>query len=163
MVTLSKVKEVFKDGAFRMFKVFQFGAKTVAECSPYGFDSNPLLNDMDAVFAETSVSGEPIIIGFIQKNRFAGVGEVRLYSEDENGKTQAFMWLRNNGNLELNGRTDNLVKFKPLNVASIKLSSDINTELIKISAALSSLGGVYTISPIDMDISASKTETITTK
>ena len=61
-MTLAKLKESFKDGAYRMFKVFQFGAKTAAECSPYGYDSNPNLEDLDAIFSETQAEEEQLKI-----------------------------------------------------------------------------------------------------
>ena len=162
-MTLAKLKESFKDGAYRMFKVFQFGAKTAAECSPYGYDSNPNIEDLDAVFSETSARVESVILGFIQKNRFANKGETRLFSEDENGKTVSFVWLKNNGDLELNGKTDNLVKFNPLNNSTNNFSSEINSELVKIQAAITSLGGSYAMSNVSFDISESKADTLKTK
>ena len=42
MISISKISNSFKQGKYRLFKVFQFGAKTADECSPFGFDGNPL-------------------------------------------------------------------------------------------------------------------------
>ena len=164
MLTISNLKESFKEGAFRTFKVFQFGAKTASEVSPYGVDSNPRIgNDLDAIFSETSAGGETVILGFIQENRFAEEGEIRLFSENEDGITSAYVWLTKDGNVNINGRTDNLVKFKAFAAANLKLQQDLNIEFTKIQTALSAIGGAYLKTDIQIDVSGAKAENITTK
>ena len=164
MITISNLLESFKEGAFRAFKVFQFGLKTASEVSPYGIDSNPRIgNYLDAIFANTSNAGEVFVLGFVQENRFAKEGEIRIFSENSEGKTSTYIWLTNEGKINLGGLQDNLVKYKALAEANLKLQQDLNIELTKIQASLATVGAVYLHAPINIDLSAAKAENITTK
>lgn len=160
-ITIAKVVSTFIKGGFRELKVLEMGPKTADECSPFGDDSNPL-KDMSAIFAETSVIGEPVIIGYIQKNRLAQPGEKRIFSLKEDNSLSTYIWLKNNEEIHINGDTDNFVKFTPLEQELLQMVTDINTQLTTIQASLLTVGGIYTPVPIVLDISTSKTEKIKT-
>lgn len=162
MISISKTKSSFKEGAYRILKVFQFGAKTADECAPFGFDGNPP-EEMDAIFAETSTGGEPVVIGYIQTQRLAEIGESRLYSLKPDGTLSTYIWLRKNEIIELGGNDENLVKFSKLEQKMLKLQTDINAELTKIATGISAAGGVYVPAQIQIDIKDSKTEKIKIK
>lgn len=155
MITVSSIKDYVIEKGFRIFKVIQYGVKTADECSPFGDDSNPL-KDMDAIFCETEVGGEPIIIGYIQKERLALPGEKRIFSLDDNGELSNYIWLKKDKSIEIGGSDDNLVAFAGLNSELINHNNKINSELEKIRTAITSLGGVYIPSELDIDISKSK-------
>ena len=162
MISISKINSSLIEKGFRVFKVLQFGAKTADECAPFGEDSNPLKN-MSAVFAETSSGGEPVIIGYFNKNQIAEIGEKRMYSLKEDGSVSSFIWLKNDGKIQLNGNVDNAVRFKPLNTAITQTDTSINTELGKIAAVLNSLvPGSYVPTVIQTDISEAKIDDLKT-
>lgn len=98
---------------------------TAEEISPYGIDSNPI-DGMVAVYARTEADGDEVFIGYINKNRLADIGEVRLFSTDSSGTLKAYVWLKNNGTLELLGNTDNAVRYSKLELAFNQLKSDFN-------------------------------------
>lgn len=155
MITLSTFKSAVIEGGQRVLKVLQFGAKTADECAPFGDDSSPVPN-MTAIYADTSEAGEQVIIGYINSNQLAKTGEKRLYSLKEDGSVSFYLWLKNDGNLEVGGDNDNLVRFKPLKQGIDKSDALINAELVKISAAIVGLGGSYAPSDISTDILNSK-------
>lgn len=101
-------------------------ARTAEDVSSYGIDSNPV-KDMVAIYAESGVSGETVIIGYINKNRLAQVGETRLFSTDANGNLKTSIWLKNDGNIELGGNTDNLLRFSKTKEVLDELKNDITT------------------------------------
>lgn len=159
MISISTISDYIIEKGYRIFKVIQYGPKTADECSPFGDDANPL-KDMDAIFCETEVGGEPVIIGYIQKDRLAKPGEKRIFSLDDEGLLSNDIWLKNNGTIEIGGNTDNFVSYTPLNQALEQYNQQILTELSKIQTAIGGVGGVYVPGNVDVDISASKTEDI---
>ena len=159
MISISTISDFFLEEGYRIFKVIQYGAKTADECSSFGDDSNPI-KDMDAVFCETEVGGEPVIIGYIQKERLAAPGEKRIYSLDEYGDMANDIWLKADGTIEIGGNTDNFVSYKELNKGLQEQNTKLVAELSKISAAITGLGGVYTPASVDINISAAKTKKI---
>jgi hypothetical protein len=160
MISVSSISSFFMQEGYRILKVIQYGAKTADECSPFGDDSNPV-EGMDAIFCETEVGGEPVIIGYIQKHRLAQPGEKRIYSLDEFGDQVATdIFLKNDGTIEVGGNDDNFVSYKELNLALIKHATELQGELTKISTAIGTLGGVYVAGQMNIDISKSKTEDI---
>lgn len=161
MITLATIKSAVLNNGQRILKVLQFGAKTADECAPFGDDSNPLAN-MTAVYADTSESGEPVIIGYINNNQLAAAGEKRLYSLKNDGTVSFYAWLKNDGTMQLGGTVDNLVRFAPLNTALVQQNVLINAELAKISAAIAIAGGSYTPGTVSTDITASKINEIKT-
>lgn len=159
MISISSISSYIIEEGYRIFKVIQYGTKTADECSPFGDDSNPV-EGMDAIFCETEVGGEPIIIGYIQKERLAKPGEKRIYSLDEDGFPATDIFLKNDGTIEVGGSDDNFVSYRPLNQELESYASKLTSELTKIQTAITSLGGTYLPGDSSIDISQSKTEKI---
>lgn len=159
MISISIISDFVIQQGFRIFKVIQYGPKTADECSPFGDDGNPL-KDMDAVFCETEVGGEPIIIGYIQKQRLAQPGEKRIYSLDKDGELSNYIWLKNDKTIEIGGSDDNLVAYENLNQGLQEQNQQIMSELTKIATAISTLGGVYVVGDVEINIEKSKTDDI---
>lgn len=162
MITFGKIDTSTLNVGKRILKFFQFGAKTASESMPFGVDSNPI-KDMVAIHAETSNSGESVIIGYINKNQLAEVGESRLYSVDSNGAVKSFIWNKSDGKLWLNGNSHSAVRYAPLNTSLQSEKDLINAELAKISTAIGLLGGVYTVTPISINISNSESSDVKIK
>lgn len=146
------------DLARRLVKFYRLGLRDVQTSltvAPYGDDSVPV-KDMIAVYSETSTKGNTVIIGYINKNQLAAVGERRLFSTDENGEQKAYVWLKNSGNLELNGKDYHAVRYEKLNSALQGQVDLINAQLDAIATGIASAGGSYTPVHISLDISASE-------
>ena len=160
MLTFSKLDSTtLSDIGKRVLKVLQFGAKSASESLPFGVDSNPL-KGMTAIYGSTSNNGDTVIFGYIQKNQIADVGETRFFSLDADGNLKAFIWLKNDGDIQLNGDDYSSVRFQPLQSGINNKDSLINTELGKIATAIGTLGGTYVPGNISTDISQSESETV---
>lgn len=119
----------------RVVKFIRFGlrdTRTAEQIGPYGIDSNPI-KDMIAVYANTESKGEPVIIGYLNKNALAAIGEFRVFSTDEGGTVKATIHLKNNGvtqmtgdSWEIGGSAKNLVKFQELETGFNQLKTDFN-------------------------------------
>lgn len=160
-MTTSIVKENIIKAGKRILKVFEYGAKTGDVISDFGDDSSPL-KDMIAIYGTTDESGDSIILGYINKNQIAQPGEKRIFSLKEDGSLSFSVHLRNNGTLEIGGNNDNAVRYNPLNSGLQSEKELINAELVKIQTAISSLGGLYAMAPVTLDISSAKIDEIKT-
>lgn len=110
----------------RLIKYLRFGSSDVQESlevSSYGIDSNPI-PEMVALYSTTSEIGKPVIIGYINKNKVADVGEFRVFSTDDKGGVKTFVHLKNDGVMCLGGDSDNAVKYSELEKAFNQLKSD---------------------------------------
>jgi hypothetical protein len=96
------------------------------ETAPYGTDSNPIAG-MVAVFAPTTDKGRPVIVGYINKNQLAGVGEHRTYATDTNGELKFYIWQKADGTCEIGGSDDNMVRYSKLADVINELQNDIGT------------------------------------
>ena len=67
-----------------------------AECMPYGLDSNPVQN-MTAIYIQ-SPSGQQVVLGYVNINQKADVGEMRIYSTDKDGNLVGQVWCKNDPN-----------------------------------------------------------------
>jgi len=115
----------------RLQKFLGMGRKDVQEtevCQPFGIDGNAV-KDMVAIYSPTLVKGETVVIGYINKNAIAEVGGLRLYSTNQQGSEQFYVYLRNNGNLELGGNTRNLARFQELEIAFNQLRTEFNAHI----------------------------------
>lgn len=155
MITFAKIKSTSIEAKKRILKVLQFGVKTADEIAPYGDDSNPL-KDMTAVYIETSEAGEPVIIGYLNTEQLADIGEKRIYSQKANGEISFYIHLKNDGTIEFGGNADNLVRYTPLNSGLQAQVIKINAELVKIASGITAAGGSYVPVPISLNISGSK-------
>jgi len=135
--------------------------RNVIEASPYGLDSNPI-KGMVAIYSDTEVRGNPVVIGYVNKNRVAKVGESRLFSTDSDGELQFYVWLTNDGKLELGGTGRHLVAFEQTKIGLDNLVLLINAELVKAQAAITVAGGVYAMVPVSVNIDTAKINEITT-
>lgn len=112
----------------RVVKFFRYGpsdVQTSLETSPAGIDSNPF-KGMIALYAPTSKKGKTVIIGYIKQDQLAAIGELRLFSTDDKGAQKTYIWLKNDGNMEVGGNDDNLVRYSELKKAFDKLKTDLN-------------------------------------
>ncbi len=159
--------------AQRVSKFLRFGlndVQTAIQTAPYGMDSNPI-KDMIAIYGATSEKGKPVIIGYINKNQLADVGEARIFSTDENGVLQTFIWLQNDGIMEIAGNVDNMVRFSDLETAFDELKTDFNALVAKynvhvhpgvVAGMASTLVTTSTSTPSAADISGAKIDQIKT-
>lgn len=155
----------------RVPKFLRYGLRDVQTAqvvAPWGVDSHPIKNSI-AAFSETSDKGSPVILGYINVSKKAepgtednaAIGELRLYSTDSNGVQKIYIWLKNDGTIELGGSTRNVVKYQELDAGLQQMATDINVELTKIAAVLNSLvPGSYTPLPIVPEISSSKSNNV---
>lgn len=155
MLTYSIFKSAIIEGKKRILTVLQFGPKTADEVLPFGIDSSPIEN-MTAIYGSTSNNSESVIIGYINKNQIAESGETRFYSLDSGGNEKAFIWLKKDGKIQLNGDTYTSVRFAPLKTGLDNQNVMINAELIKIQTALTALGGVYIPTNVTTNITNSE-------
>jgi hypothetical protein len=149
----------------REIKVLRFGKsdiQTPIEVGPYGIDSNPI-KDMIAIYSETSERGKAVIVGYMNKNQLAQPGEFRAYSTDNNGGLKTYIWLKNNGNMEIGGDTNFLVRYNQLNQELQNFALFMNEQFALIATGISAGGGSYTPGNAQIDISEAKTEKIKTE
>lgn len=160
MDLVKTISTSFDSFSRRIIKVLRFGLSDVQqtfEASPVGIDSNPA-KDLIAIYSDTSRNGESAIIGYIKKNQLADVGELRLFSTDNNNVQKFFVWLKNDGTIQIGGNNDNAVRYAALNAAIQTYLTALNTA---IAAGVASGGGAYT-PPSPLDISAAKINEIKT-
>ena len=159
MITFSKVKESDIEDQKRILKVDEFGVKTTFESAPFGLDPNPL-KDMIGIYGKTSNNSESVILGYINKNQISGIGENRIYSLMQNGSLSAYIHLRSDETIEINGDTNYLVKYNELKIELDSLITKLNTEFIKIQTAITALSGAYASVPLTMDTNSFKNDKI---
>lgn len=159
MITFSKFSDSVIEKAKRILKVSQFGAKTADEIAPFGVDANPI-KGMTALYCDTTNSGESAVVGYINESQMAGSGEFRIYSMDSNKAVKSFIWLKNDGTIEVNGNTYSMVRFEPLKIGLQNTDTAINAQLNLIATAITSLGGTYVPTPINTNIDDSKNDTV---
>lgn len=122
MINLVKIISNSVVNGKRILKFLKYGlsdVRTAPESAPWGVDCNAP-KDAIAVYVKTEHNGDDIIIGYINKNQLAEIGGLRLYSEN------GFIYLRQNGNLELLGDSNFAVKFNELKSAFDELQSQWN-------------------------------------
>lgn len=136
--------------------------RTAKQYAPSGIDSNPI-SGMVAMYSRTELDGAEAIIGYLNINGMAKAGEIRFFSMDGNGAQQGYMWIKADGTLELNGNSDNAVRYSPLSSALSSEANAINIELGKIAAVLNSIIPMsYTPLPISINISSAKITNVKT-
>lgn len=148
----------------RLVKAYRYGSidvQTPLQASPYGLDSAPI-KDMVAVYSKTDNDDTNVVLGYFNKNLLAQEGEVRLFSTDSNGSLKTYVWVKNDGNIQLGGSADNAVRYSKLNMGLQQFKVDMQAELVKIAAGIVAGGGTYTPATLNIDVSASKINTIKT-
>lgn len=112
----------------RVVKVLGMGlvdVQLVQEAVPFGIDSNPL-DKMVAILAETSKSGRPVIIGYLNKGQKAAKGEIRIFSKNADGEEQTYLWLKADGTIEIGGDANHMTQFEELKSGFDELKGDVN-------------------------------------
>lgn len=115
----------------RIIKYLRYGlndTQTSIEASAAGTDSSPI-KDMVALYAQTSGTGESYIIGYLVKDKLAEPGEYRIFSTDDSGTLKTYIWLKNDGKIQLGGTADHAVRFSKLEDGFNQLKSDFNAFL----------------------------------
>jgi len=167
MIKLVKtISTEFGNANRRIVKILGFGKKDIQtpyESMPFGFDSNPT-EGMVALQANTGELGKTAIIGYINVNQLAEVGELRLYSTDENGVEKAYIWLKNDENIEIGGNTDFMVRYSALETAFNELQQKYNTfAAAYVPGGPTSVGLPPTAQTSTGNISAAKIDNIKTR
>lgn len=173
-MNIVKVIETRLESAVRFVKFLRMGKSDVQECEqigPHGIDSNPV-KDMVALYAPTLQQGEPVLIGYINKNQIADIGETRIFSTDEDGVEKTAIHLKNDGTMEVGGNTDNMVRYSQIEASVNELKDDLN-DLKQVfqtwipapndgGAALKGAAAAWFATPIVEDITGAKIDEIET-
>jgi len=115
----------------RLVKSLGWGNDDVQEtqvATAFGDDSHPV-EKLVAIYAPTSDIGNPVIIGYINKNQIAEVGEKRIFSTDADGNAVFAIHLKNDGTAEIGGNTRTMVRYQELEIAFNQLKSDFNAHV----------------------------------
>ena len=127
-----------------LVKVLRFGkndVQTPIQASPYGCDSKPI-KDMIAVYSPTGTDGNTVIIGYLNKNSLAGIGEYRTFSTDAQGVEKFYTWLKNDGTIEIGGNTNYAVKYNQLKIEYDKTKQYLTTLKTATGTLASVLDGI---------------------
>lgn len=119
--------------ARRLVKVRVLGRddiQKVEQASPFGVDSNPV-KDMVAVYSNTGVKGESVIVGYLNRNQLAAVGEYRTFSTDADGAVKFYIHQKNDGTCEIGGAADHMVRYSKLEEAFNRMRTDLNALIQK--------------------------------
>lgn len=132
MIRLAKTisTEVVEAGR-RVIKILGLGkgdVQTPIQAAPFGSDANPPAG-LRAIYAPTGNKGDTFVIGFINLDQIAEVGENRLFSTDEDGNLSIDIRLRNDGTAEIGGDVDNMVRYSKLEESFNELKGDLNDHI----------------------------------
>lgn len=117
------------DEDYRIMKALYLGdddVRTADESGPFGIDSN-CPKDFVAVYARSHVRDEPVVVGYIFSGKIAGVGETRVFSVKDDKSVSQYIWLKNDGTMEVGGDADNMVRYSKLEEAYNQLKADHDT------------------------------------
>jgi len=115
MPNIVKVISSIIESGVRSVKILRFGKDDIQEVrqiSPHGIDSNPV-KDLVALYMETGEKGKTVVVGYINKNQVAEVGETRLYGTNDQGVEQNFIHLKDDGEIDIAVVGQNSFKLKP--------------------------------------------------
>lgn len=135
MIGVSKVISTAWDSVSRLTVKVLFRGKlidgkgdvrTPIEASPFGIDSNPTEGKI-AIYAASPVKGKYYVIGYLNTNRLSETGEVRLFSTDDDGDLETYLWLKKTGIIEIAGSQNHMTRYEALETAFNQLKQDFNT------------------------------------
>jgi len=161
MIKIGQIKSTVIEKGRRIIKILRLGradVQTSFESMPFGVDASPLKN-MTAIQVETATKGKTVVIGYINTEQLAEIGEIRIFAADSTG-VKSFVHCKTNGNVNVNGSANSAVAYAALNITLQQLSLDINAELVKIAAGIATGGGTYAPQPITIDASGSEVQTV---
>lgn len=128
-MNLVKVISTAVEDTVRFVKILRYGkddVQEVRESAPFGIDGNAP-KDLIAIYSPTGEKGKAVVIGYINKNQLADVGELRMYSTDESLSEQFYIHLKNDGTAEFGGDSDFMVRYSNLETAFNELKGKVNT------------------------------------
>jgi len=134
--------------------------RTATQAAPFGIDSRPP-KGMVAVFSPTDEKGRSVVVGYVNKNLVADVGEVRLFSVNASGVLQTYVWLKKDGVLLLGGSAKHLARFEELKTGFDQLKTDFNAFLTHVHGG-SGTPPAPPATPSTASIDASKTDNVKT-
>ena len=156
MIVISRVKQAIDE----FIKVLRYGksdVQTADQVAPFGLDSKPI-KDVLAVHSTTSSSNDSLILGYIIKlSNKTDEGETYFYSMDASGNIKANILLKKDGVIEINGNTDNAVRYAALNTAIQTFITNLN---LKLTTAFATVPYTWVNEPLN--ISAAKIDDIKT-
>lgn len=159
----AKVKETFIEKAFRKIKALQGNNDVKNSCSvnPFGYDSVPYEGVANV---RTDTKGDTVVLGYIQVAfQDLKVGESVMFSKTKEGY-KATIICRKNGNIELNGTGDFLVRFNELEKWVGKLADNIDQHTHSyFPGTLAQAVTAQPSIPAPKDISKAKAESLETK
>jgi hypothetical protein len=144
------------------------------DASNYGIDSCPI-NDSRGVYVSTTIKGRNYIVGYVTTERKTSPGEIRIFSTNLSGDQLSYLWFKSTGTIEFNGNVDNLVRYTPLNsglqAEVVKINTNLNAILVNLTALNIAVNGLvpgavptpYVVTPVDVNITNSKTPNIKTE
>lgn len=161
---LAKFNTATIDSAFRrIMKVFartDVDVQTAFQLLPPGDDAQPLENE-DVIIGDT-VNDETVVIhGVIQQNQKAGPGEKRIFARNEQGEVVIDIYLRSNGDGEIGGTGDFMVRYNELETAFNELNEKFNALVTAFNShvhATAAVGPPVAPSPIPNQIPASESD-----
>lgn len=149
----------------RVVKYLRLGksdVQTSLQSACFGIDSNPV-KDLVAIYGQTGEKGKTVIIGYLLKGQLTATGETRLYSTDADGALKTFIWLKNDGTIEIGGGTDFMVRYSKLEEAFNELNNKFNAFAnAYVPGGPSSVGLPAAAQPSNADITQAKIEEIKT-
>jgi len=99
--------------------------QTSYNVAPFGIDANPI-KGMKAIQSSTGERGDSVILGYINDNMLAAKGEIRIFAVDSDGVLQNYIHIKNNGDIEIGGDADNMVRYSELKSGFDDLRDDFN-------------------------------------
>lgn len=166
MISIVNIISSIKEAKNRLTLKYQrLGKDDVQEsfcASPHGIDSNPPKKKV-AVYCKTGDMSSQVLLGYIDENSKSLPGELRIYSTDENGSEKNYIYLKQNGDIEIGGDDDNMVRYSALNTSLQSQVNSINTELNKIAIAINGIvPGAYVPIPISLNLTSARIDQIKT-
>ena len=107
--------------------------RTARQAAPYGVDSNPIAG-MVAIYAPTATKGSTVVLGYLNVDAVAAVGEYRTYSTDADGVIKFFIHQKNDGTCEIGGDADNMVRYSKMADAFNELNNKFNAHVSSYNA-----------------------------
>lgn len=162
-MTLTQIISSEYDKFLRRVVKFRASGKnirTAIQVAPFGMDTSPLPG-MKAVYSSTEERGKSVVIGYLNENMIAAAGEVRLYSLNDAGVLQTYLWLKKDGVLLLGGDQKHLARYEELKVGFDQLKSDFNSFLTHVHGG-SGTPPTPPATPSTASVDNSKTNTIKT-
>ena len=148
LMNFAKVDSSSFDDLKRLFvKFLRYGKSDVqehCEASPYGVDSRPI-KDVIAVVGDMGDNGKKTIVGYLNVERKADTGEIRIFSTDDNAVEKFYIWLKKNGTCEIGGDQDNAVRYSKLEQAFNELKTDFNSFVAVFNTHTHSFVGTGTV------------------